>query len=116
MLHRSPIRILALFLAFGPFLPSAWVPPASAAAAPAAAVAAQKLARKAVDCPTEGFKFQPLDKYEAIPVDTNAGGDSVLRFGQGQSKITVLSCGNPEVDAEKAVSYTHLTLPTKRIV
>lgn len=84
-----------MFLAAAPALQIGLASQASAAVCPLSAPA-QKLGRKTVDCPTEGFKFKPLDRFEAVPVDTNAGGDDVLKLTQGQSRITVLSCGNPE--------------------
>lgn len=64
----------------------------------AAAASPQKLARKAVECPTEGFKFRPLGGYDAIPVDTNRGGAEVLRLGKDQSGVTVLSIRDRDAD------------------
>lgn len=69
------------------------------------ALPGEKLARKSVDCPSEGFKFKPLANFDVIPVDTGRGGDHVLRMAKDQSTVTVFACGNPEVkDAEKGKS------------
>lgn len=60
---------------------------------------AQKVVRKPVACPEQGFQFRPLDKFDAIPID-GKGSEEALKFALDQRSIVAYAFGNEESDEE----------------
>ena len=58
---------------------------------------AQKVVRKPVACPEQGFQFRPLDKFDAIPID-GKGSEEALKFALDQRSIVAYAFGNEESD------------------
>ncbi|MFT6110240.1 MAG: hypothetical protein ACJA2W_003165 [Planctomycetota bacterium] len=86
-------RTLALTLFFAPVA-------FMATALPVTAAPAQRVAKSFVECPSQGFQFKPLDKFDSIPVDSSRGGETVLRMGQDQSTITAYAAANQVVEGK----------------
>ena len=61
------------------------------------------------------LRFAPSAANSIDLTEANSSGVSQLLLGRRTRLSTLLPAG-PELDAAHAVSYTHLTLPTKRIV
>ncbi len=113
MLQRSVRSTLSSFVVFAAVI-SMWLVPEASAASPAPF---QKLARKSIECPSEGFKFRPLGGYDPIPVDTNSGGFDVLRLSKGAETMTVLSVANKEAKkVEKGKSVAKKARPSAESV
>ena len=63
---------------------------------------------------SEALEVLATPTWEPLPADTQAALNALTTY-KGRTTVTVTAEG-PEPDVTLAVSYTHLTLPTKRIV
>ncbi|MDG1051546.1 MAG: hypothetical protein P8M11_09905 [Planctomycetota bacterium] len=61
---------------------------------------AQKVARKPVACPEQGFQFKPLDKFSAVPIDGGKGSSEALKFAKDRRTIVAYSFEDERGDEE----------------